>query len=123
LYGTGAPPEIRTKKSAQKGTATILVADDYDALRETTCEMLLSLGYEVICATDGEEAIELFQKSADQIDLVLLDLVLPSHSGPDVFSQISSIRPGTKARVRQRKRAAACATALVDRASGLAGKA
>ena len=97
LVGTAEAPEIRAKESAQKGTGTILLADDYEALRETTREMLLSLGYEVICAKDGAEAIQLFQKHADQIDLVLLDVVLPSHSGPEVFSQISSIRPGTRA--------------------------
>ena len=97
LIGTAAPPEIRTKESAQKGTGTILVADDYDALRETTREMLVSLGYEVICAKDGDEAVELFRQNADKVDLVLLDVVLPLHSGPEVFSQISSIRPGTRA--------------------------
>lgn len=97
LVGAAEPPEIRVKESAQRGIGTILVADDYDALRETTREMLLSLGYEVICAKDGAEAIELFRKNADQIGLVLLDVVLPSHSGPEVFSQISAMRPGTKA--------------------------
>jgi two-component system cell cycle sensor histidine kinase/response regulator CckA len=97
LVGAAEPPEIRVKESAQKGTGTILLADDYDALRETTREMLVSLGYEVLCAKDGAEAIELFRKNADQIGLVLLDVVLPSHSGPEVFSQISAIRPGTKA--------------------------
>ena len=97
LVGTAEAPEIRAKESAQKGTGTILLADDYEALRETTREMLLSLGYEVICAKDGAEAIQLFQNHAEQIDLVLLDVVLPSHSGPEVFSQISSIRPGTRA--------------------------
>jgi two-component system cell cycle sensor histidine kinase/response regulator CckA len=97
LIGSAAPPEIRAKESSQKGTGTILVADDYDALRETTREMLMSLGYKVICAKNGAEAIELFQRNADQIDLVLLDVVLPSYSGPEVFSRILSIRPGTKA--------------------------
>jgi len=97
LVGTAAAPKIRAKESPQKGSGTILLADDYDALRETTCEMLVSLGYEVICAKDGAEAIELFQKNADQIGLVLLDVVLPAHSGPEVFSRISAIRPGTKA--------------------------
>jgi two-component system cell cycle sensor histidine kinase/response regulator CckA len=97
LIGTAAPPEIRAKESAQKGTGTILLADDYDALRETTREMLLSLGYEVICAKNGDEAIELFKQNTDKVNLVLLDVVLPGRSGPEVFSQICSIRPGTKA--------------------------
>jgi two-component system, cell cycle sensor histidine kinase and response regulator CckA len=58
--------------------------------------MLLALGYEVLAARDGAEAIQLFKLNADEIDLVLLDVVLPSHSGPEVYSQICAIRPGTK---------------------------
>jgi len=73
-----------------------LVADDYKGIRESTCEMLLALGYEVIPAKDGAEAVELFKKNADQIDLVLLDVVLPLHTGPEVYSQLRAIRPGTK---------------------------
>jgi len=88
--------EIHLERPPQKGTGTILVADDYKGIRESTCEMLLALGYEVIPAKDGAEAIELFKKSADQIDLVLLDVVLPSRSGPEVYEQICVIRPGTK---------------------------
>ncbi len=73
-----------------------MLADDYNGIREATREMLLALGYEVISAQDGAEAVELFKKNADQIDLVLLDVVLPSQSGPDAYAQISAIRPGTR---------------------------
>jgi len=97
LVGSAGPRDIPREEPLQKGTETILVVDDYDALRETTCEMLLSLGYEVISAKDGAEAIRLFQENVEKIDLVLLDVVLPLQSGPEVYSQISSIRPGTKA--------------------------
>jgi signal transduction histidine kinase/CheY-like chemotaxis protein len=88
--------EIRLDEAPQKGTGTILLADDYKGIRESTSEMLLALGYEVLAAQDGKEAVELFKKNADRIDLVLLDVILPSFTGPEVYSQISAIRPGTK---------------------------
>lgn len=72
------------------------LADDYKGIRDSTSEMLLALGYDVLPAQDGKEAVELFKKNADRIDLVLLDAVLPSHTGPEAYSQISAIRPGTK---------------------------
>ena len=96
LVGAAEPREIQIEEPPQKGTGTILLADDYEGIRESTREMLLALGYEVIAARDGFEAVQLFKKNTDQIDLVLLDVVLPSHSGPEVYSQISAIRPGTK---------------------------
>lgn len=88
--------EIRPEEAPQKGTGTILLADDYKGIRDSTGEMLLALGYDVLPAQDGKEAVELFKKNADRIDLVLLDVVLPSHTGPEAYSQISAIRPGTK---------------------------
>ena len=96
LVGAAEPREIQVEEPPQKGTGTVLLADDYEGIRESTREMLLALGYEVIAARDGLEAVQLFKKNADQIDLVLLDVVLPSHSGPEVYSQICAIRPGTK---------------------------
>lgn len=95
--GAEEPGEIYVEEPPQKGTGTILLADDYKGIRESTREMLETLGYEVISAQEGLEAVELFKMNADQIDLVLLDVVLPSQSGPEVYSQICAIRPGTKA--------------------------
>jgi two-component system, cell cycle sensor histidine kinase and response regulator CckA len=97
LSGSPELQEVRSQESAEKGTGTILLVDDYEALREMTREMLLTLGYDVICAKDGGEAIELFHAKADQVDLVLLDVVLPLLSGPEVYSQMCAIRPGTRA--------------------------
>jgi len=96
LIGAAAPRVIQVEEPPQKGTGTILLADDYEGIRESTREMLLALGYEVITARDGAEAIQLFKLNADRIDMVLLDVVLPSYSGPEVYSQISAIRTGTK---------------------------
>ena len=94
--GAEEPREVHLEEPPQKGTGTILLADDYKGIREAAREMLVALGYEVISAQDGAEAVELFRKNADKIDLVLLDVVLPSRSGPEAYAQISAMRPGTK---------------------------
>lgn len=94
--GVQEAKESRVEEAPQKGTGTILLADDYKGIRDSTSEMLLALGYDVLPAQDGKEAVELFKKNADRIDLVLLDVILPSQTGPEVYSQISAIRPGTK---------------------------
>jgi two-component system, cell cycle sensor histidine kinase and response regulator CckA len=93
-------PELREKQvenQTQKGNETILLADDHEGLRESAREMLARLGYRVISATNGLEAVQLFETNIDQIDLVILDVVMPSLGGPEAYSQISAIRSGTKA--------------------------
>jgi two-component system cell cycle sensor histidine kinase/response regulator CckA len=97
VSGASEPREIQREDQTQKGSGTILLADDHAGLRESAREMLESLGYRVISANNGMEAVQLFKTNADQIDLVVLDVVMPSLSGPDAYSQISAIRPGTKA--------------------------
>jgi two-component system cell cycle sensor histidine kinase/response regulator CckA len=94
--GAAESREIHFEQQPHRGTETILLADDYEGLRESTREMLEGLGYTVISAQDGLEAVELFKKNAKQIDLVLLDVVLPSQSGPDAYAQISEISPDTR---------------------------
>ena len=95
--GALEPPEVKREDESQKDSGTILLADDHEGLRESAREMLEGLGYRVISANNGMEAVKLFQENTDQIDLVILDVVMPSLSGPDAYSQISAIRPGTKA--------------------------
>ena len=54
---------------------------------------LEGLGYEVLVAQDGQEALHVFSAHQDRIDLVILDAVMPRLSGPKVYGQIRSIRP------------------------------
>ncbi len=56
--------------------------------------MLEGLGYQVMRAGDGADAVELFKANGRQIDLVAMDVIMPALCGPDAYLQISSIRPG-----------------------------
>ncbi len=71
---------------------TILIADDDAIFLGITASMVKTLGYPVITAPDGAEALELFKKNADNIGCVLLDLHMPKMSGILAFHQIRKLR-------------------------------
>src|ERR1700674_801814 len=71
---------------------TILLAEDNEGLQEAAKEMLEKLGYRVILASNGSEAIQIFTENPGQFDLIILDVVMPKMSGPAAFSQMTAIR-------------------------------
>ena len=85
---------VEDTQPARGGPETILLAEDHAGLRELTCETLANLGYKVIVAADGEQALHEFETRRDQIDLLVLDVVLPKLSGPNVYDRICELRPG-----------------------------
>ena len=86
----GAPPTAATGLVSEVlgGTETILVAEDHEGLRELARETLTALGYTVLIAADGEEAVALYRRHAHQIQLILLDVVLPKLNGPEIEAKI-----------------------------------
>jgi two-component system cell cycle sensor histidine kinase/response regulator CckA len=75
------------------GTETILLADDHEGIREMARSVLTAKGYHVLLAHDGEEAVETFTAHRDRISLVLLDVIMPRRSGPEVFAAIKVLNP------------------------------
>ena len=84
------------KESVLETKGMILVADDEPAVLLSTAEMLRNLGFEVLEATDGLEAVESFRAHSAEISAVLLDLTMPRMDGREALKVISGIRPGTK---------------------------
>jgi CheY-like chemotaxis protein len=76
------------------GNETILVAEDEPAVLRVVVRTLKGAGYRVLTASDGAEAVQLFQAHAAEIGLVLLDVVMPKMTGPDAAVSIRAIRPG-----------------------------
>jgi PAS domain S-box-containing protein len=72
---------------------TVLVVDDEDAVRRVVKVTLERLGYRVLLAGNGIEAIEIFQQAPDQIAVVLLDLTMPLMSGEEALHRLRAIRP------------------------------
>ncbi len=79
------------------GKGIVLIADDEQDVRMVVRAMLESLGYEVIEAADGADAVELFRERHADIDLVLLDLMMPRMTGDRAFAEMRRIDPSVKA--------------------------
>jgi PAS domain S-box-containing protein len=75
------------------GTETILVAEDDASLRKLSRIVLESFGYSVIIAEDGEDAISRYVENRDQIQLVILDMIMPKKSGKEAYEEIKKIKP------------------------------
>ena len=79
-----------------RGEGTFLIADDEEAVRTVGKHMLKRLGYEVLTAADGREAIEIYKENQTDIVGVLLDLTMPHKDGAEVFSEIRKLNPAIK---------------------------
>jgi PAS domain S-box-containing protein len=79
------------------GGGRVLLADDEEDVRGVVHAMLETLGYEVIEARDGLEAVEIFQRRVAEIDLVILDLVMPRLTGEAALRQMRRIAPAVPA--------------------------
>jgi PAS domain S-box-containing protein len=81
---------------APTGTETILVVDDEDALRGLGARTLKSKGYQVLTATSGEEALEIYREKGEQLDLVIMDLGMPGMGGHKALKAIMELNPRAK---------------------------
>ncbi|MEJ2696132.1 MAG: response regulator [Candidatus Sulfobium sp.] len=80
----GLDPNIR-------GSGTILVVDDEPDVRELCRDMLEPLGYEVVTAESGNEAIRIYRELRDKVSLVVLDMIMPKMGGNEVFQVLKTV--------------------------------
>ena len=78
------------------GKGTVLLVDDEEMVLEAGEVLLNHLGYEVLLAENGQEALDLYKKHRDKIDLVLLDMVMPVMGGGEAFDRIKEINTNVK---------------------------
>jgi signal transduction histidine kinase len=90
--GPADPKKVNHDERSRRGTETILFAEDHDGLRESAREVLEALGYRVIFASSGTEAIRLFKMNCGQIDLVVLDVEMPGITGSDAYLQMMALQ-------------------------------
>jgi signal transduction histidine kinase/CheY-like chemotaxis protein len=84
----GVPVEL------PRGTGTLLLVEDEAAVREVACAILTDLGYRVLEAADGEEALRVFGAHAGSVDLLLTDVVLPGRvRGRELAERVQALRP------------------------------
>jgi len=79
-----------------KGTGTILLIDDEKMILDVGLELLEELGYTVLSVMSGQEAIDVFQKDQDNIDLVIMDMIMPGMGGGETFDRLKKINPEVK---------------------------
>ncbi len=75
---------------------TILIVDDNENTRELVTDMVDELGYETIEASTAGDAIAIFSKDPDRIDLIISDIVMPEEDGPEMIEDILAIRKDIK---------------------------
>jgi PAS domain S-box-containing protein len=85
------------ERAQPRGTARILVVDDEEVVLKVASEVLRDLGYHVTTCKDGREAVAYYREAWRDVDLVLLDMVMPNLSGRDTFLAMRQINPAVKA--------------------------
>ncbi|MBI5250693.1 MAG: response regulator [Desulfomonile tiedjei] len=78
------------------GTETVLIIDDEETLRDLASELLTKFGYRVLVAPNGKEGIKLYRERGHEIDLVILDLIMPEMGGRQCFETIFQINGSAK---------------------------
>ena len=79
-----------------RGTEAILLVDDEDMIIDVGEKFLKSLGYKVLVARSGEEAIEIYKKNNGRTDMVILDMIMPEMGGGETYDNMKQINPDIK---------------------------
>jgi PAS domain S-box-containing protein len=91
-----AAVEAHAPAPAARGTETILLVEDEDAVRELVEELLQAVGYQVLAAARPEEALRLAKRHDGPLHLLVTDVVMPQMAGPDLARHLRGIRPDVK---------------------------
>jgi len=79
-----------------EGSGTILIVDDEEMVLEAGVKMLMRLGYNVLKAGSGIEAVEVYEDNKEAIDLVILDMIMPGMGGGETYEKMKKINPIVK---------------------------
>ncbi len=88
----GVEASAKSEESVDGGTETILLAEDQEDVRMILKSTLEEFGYNVITATDGEDAVKKYGENKDRVDAVILDMVMPRKNGKEAYEEIKKIR-------------------------------
>ena len=87
---------LKALDTVHRGMETVLLVDDEEGVRTVSQELLESLGYRVMIATDGAEAVKIYAEHWQDIDIVVLDMVMPNMGGSEAFDRMKEINPHIK---------------------------
>jgi hypothetical protein len=89
-------PSVTPSAARAVAKPTILLVDDEDRVRRLSRRILVTLGYEILEARDGREALAIVEAQGERIGLVFTDVVMPGMSGAELAEALLALRPGTK---------------------------
>jgi len=78
------------------GVETVLLVDDEEIVIGVGKQMLERLGFSVLTARNGQEAVDVLKNKPDEVDLVLLDMIMPGMEAGDTYDQVKAINPTVK---------------------------
>jgi len=102
IYLPAMKKEVETKSEKKSeheligGTETILIVDDDASIRDFTANVLEHFGYEIMTATNGQEALKLYSDKKDEIHLVILDIGMPVMGGQQCLVELLKINPSAR---------------------------
>ena len=79
-----------------RGSETLLFVDDEDMVVEVGCRIIEKLGYKVLAAKTGKEAIAVYKTNQSKIDMVILDMIMPEIGGSETYDRLKEINPAIK---------------------------
>ncbi|MBN2125030.1 MAG: PAS domain S-box protein [Deltaproteobacteria bacterium] len=95
--GKNVPMENRASGSGlSRGKGTVLLIDDEEDIHQVAEDIIRTLGYHVLVAGNGQDALEIYRESRKEISLVLLDMIMPGMGGGETFDCLKAINPEVK---------------------------
>ena len=88
--------ETRRSEEVESGAETVLVVEDDEGVRKLTTEILRAHGYTTMEAADGEDAVKVFMENQDEVDLMILDVVMPKKNGKEAYEEIKKTHPNVR---------------------------
>jgi len=92
-----APVPAMVQGALPRGQETILVVEDQEEVRHLTVQVLQDLGYTMLEASNGQEALRILQAASSRVDLVLTDVIMPEMSGSELLAQLRLTWPNLRA--------------------------
>lgn len=100
IYLPVSKKEVKKEKKLNEGvfsgTGTVLLVDDEEMIIDVGREMIETLGYDVMVARNGKEAIEVYKKNGYEIDIIILDMIMPEMGGEETYSCLKKNNPEIK---------------------------
>ncbi|HPR51611.1 MAG TPA: PAS domain S-box protein [Deltaproteobacteria bacterium] len=88
--------EVLAHDNINKGSGVLLLIDDEEMILNVGKDMMESLGYQVVSAQGGIAGLEEYKKRMEDVDLVILDMIMPDLGGRDVFVRLKEMNPGVR---------------------------